>query len=302
MQLFSGNSNVPLAKELSTGLSVPLGDLVLKSFADGESYVEFNHSARRQNTLIIQSISNPVNDNLINACVMIDAAKRNGAKSITLCAPYLGYSRQDRRVGDIRSPISAKMVADILQAVGVQQLITIDIHNPAIEGFYNVPFVNVFTSELFANDIKRNSKQDNAIIVSPDAGGVNRARAIAKRLDLDVAIVDKRREQANKIEEMRLIGDVDGKNAILVDDIADTCGTLIKCVDLLYEKGAVSVSAYVSHGIFSGDALEKIKSAKLQELVVTNSIVNPNADKIEKIRRVSVTPLLIDAIHRAVEG
>lgn len=302
MQLFSGNSNPQLAQELSSGLSTPLGDLVLKTFADGESYVEFNHSARRQNTLIVQSISKPVNDNFMNACVMIDAAKRNGAKSITLCAPYIGYSRQDRRAGEKRSPISAKMVADILQAVGVTQVITIDIHNPAIEGFYNIPFINVFTSDLFANDIKKNYGVSDLIIVSPDAGGVNRARAIAKVLDLDVAIVDKRREQANKIEEMRLIGDVDGKNAILVDDMADTCGTLIKCADLLLEKGAKSVVAYVSHGIFSGNALEKIQSSKLRELIVTNSIVSADADQVDKIRRVSVTPLLIDAIHRAVEG
>ena len=301
MQLFSGTSNPELAKKISAGISTPLSDISIKSFADGESYVEITNTTRGHDVVIIQSISKPVNDNLMDTFVLVDALKRNGAKRITLCAPYLGYSRQDRRANDKRSPISAKMVADLLQAVGVRQLITVDIHNPAIEGFYNIPFLNAFTSDLFAHDIKQNEKLGelkNSVIVSPDAGGVTRARAVAKKLGLDVAIVDKRREEANKIEEMRLIGDVAGKNAILIDDIADTCGTLVKCSDLLYEKGAKTVVAYITHGIFSKNALENIKNSKLAELVVTDSIVNADADKIEKIRRVSVTPLMIDAIRR----
>lgn len=303
MILFSGNSNPQLAQEISKGLSTHLGDRVLRTFADGESYCEYFHTPRGKHTLIIQSISNPVNNNLMDACVMIDAAKRGGAKSITLCAPYLGYGRQDKRDKEKRSPISARMVADMLQVVGIHQLITIDIHNPAIEGFYNVPFLNASTSELLTNDIKqRNYDQGNLVVVSPDAGGVERARVIAKKLNnSDVAIIDKRREKANEVEEMRLIGDVSGKTAILLDDIADTCGTLVKGSDLLYEKGAKTVVVYVSHGVFSNDALERIQKAQLQELVVTNSIRNEEADKVGKIRRISVAPLLLDAIRRAVE-
>ena len=300
MKLFSGTSNLPLSQKISA-LCQPLSEVVLKKFADGESFAQLMHSARGEHAVLIQSISAPVNDNLMEALVVIDALKRNGAKRITLVAPYLGYSRQDRRVGTTRTPITAKLVADTLTAAGMNQLITVDVHNLAIEGFYNIPFMNVTTSNLFAEDIRANFPDlESAIIVSPDAGGVGRARQVAKELDLDVAIIDKRREKANQVESMRLIGDVAGKDAILIDDIADTCRTMLKSVNLLCEKGAKSVQIYVSHGIFSEDALEVIDNSAIRELVVTDSIVNEKADKVSKIRRVSVAPMIIEIIMRAI--
>ncbi|MDR3208347.1 MAG: ribose-phosphate diphosphokinase [Rickettsiales bacterium] len=339
MKLFSGTSNIPLTEKIAANVSQPVGAVVIKKFADGENYVELLHSARGEDVALIQSFSKPsddavmetlldlikslarsvdkavvkklmtliqslpkpVNDTVMETLLMLDALKRNGAKRITLVAPYLGYSRQDRRAGDSRSPISAKLLADMLQVAGVNQIITADVHNLAIEGFYNIPFMNASTAELFANDICARNHIENAVIVIPDAGGSARARSVAKRLDADVVLIDKRREHANKIESMRLVGDVRHRDAILVDDIIDTGGTLMNGAALLLDKGAQSVRVYASHGLFSGDALEKIDSSAISEVVVTDSINNPNLENAPKIRQVSMAQLLTNTIRRSVE-
>jgi ribose-phosphate pyrophosphokinase len=301
MKIFSGSSNLPLAKKISDEIHQPLGDVILKQFADGESFTEFPYSMRGEYVAIIQSFSRPVNDNLMQAWAMTDALKRSGARRITLVAPYLAYSRQDRRSSISRSPITAKMIAELSQTAGIKQIITTDVHNLSIEGFYDIPFMNASTAHLFADDIRQRHEISDTVIVSPDAGGVGRARQVAKELDLDVAIVDKRRERANQIESMRLIGDVNGKNAIIIDDIVDTCRTILKCVEMLSERGAKSVRVYVSHGIFSKDALKNISQSPLTEIVLTDSIKNSKADKIEKIRRVSIATILAETMRRSVE-
>jgi ribose-phosphate pyrophosphokinase len=301
MKLFAGSSNRPLAEKIAANVSQPLGDVTIKKFADGELYVEFRHTARGEHIALIQSLSKPVNDNVMETLLMTDALKRNGAKRITLVVPYMGYSRQDRRAGDSRSPISAKLLADMLQVAGVNQIITADVHNLAIEGFYNIPFMNASTAGLFADDIRAQNHIANAVIVIPDAGGSARARSVAKKLDIDVVLIDKRREEANKIESMRLVGDVKDKDAILVDDIVDTGGTLLKGAEMLLDKGAKSVRVYASHGLFSGDALEKIDSSCISEVTVTDSIDNPDLARVPKIRRIPLAQLLTNTIRRSVE-
>lgn len=301
MKIFSGSYNLPLAHKISRGIQQPLGEVELKQFSNGETYARFPNSARGECVAIIQSFGESVDSSLMQACVMADALKRNGVQRITLVAPCLPYSRQERRSNGLREPITAQMVAGFFKVAGFSQIITVDAHNLAIEGFYDL-FINVPTTELFVRDIRQNHEIENSVIVSPDAGGVQRARNIAKELKLDVAIIDKRREEANKIEDMRLIGEVDGKDAIIVDDIADTCGTINKCADLLVNRGAKSVRAYVTHGIFSGESLEIIdRSGSLCEMVVTDSILNEPADQVVKIRRLSVAEILVSAMRRAIE-
>jgi ribose-phosphate pyrophosphokinase len=302
MRVYSGNSNLPLAQELCDILDEPLIDAEIKRFEDGEPYVELMKTTRGYHAVIIQSLSYPFAENLMDAGLMVQAAKLNGAKNITAVLPYYGGARQDRRFKGKRTAITAKFVAKLLYTFGAKQIVTADIHNPAIEGFFNGPFRNVPATQLFAGDIRKkyHDRLHNAIIVSPDAGGTERAKELADELGLDFAVCYKRRDRANSVAEMRLLGDVNGKDVIILDDMADTCGTLAKCIEVLEKGGAKSIVFYATHGVFSGKAIDRIGQMEtLSEVVVTNTILNPKADKINKLRRLSIAPFLAEGIRRS---
>jgi len=300
MRIYSGTSNLPLAHELCNLLDEPLSDAGIKRFADGEPFINLMVTTRGYHSVIMQSLSHPFAENLMDACMMVQAAHLNGAKNITAVIPYYGGARQDRRMKGTRSAITAKLVADVLYNAGAKQIVTVDIHNPAIEGFFDGPFRNVAATKLFAEDIRKNHDLDDAIIVSPDAGGTERAKLLADELELDFAVCYKRRIEANSVAEIRLIGDVNGKNVIVLDDMADTCGTLTKCLEVLGKGGAKSIVFYATHGVFSKNAIERIEQTDaLSEVVVTNTIMHLEADKISKIRRLSIAPLLAEGIRRS---
>ena len=297
MKLLACNSNLALSEEIATTLNIPLTKASIKKFSDEEIFVEVNENVRGQDVYVIQSTSKPANDNLVELLVCIDALKRASAKQITAVIPYFGYARQDRKPGP-RTPISAKLVANLITKSGADRVLTIDLHAGQIQGFFDIPVDNLYAAPILLEDIKKNYDLDRTVIISPDVGGVVRARYIANRLNIGLAIVDKRREVANISEVLNIIGDVKEKNCILIDDIVDTAGTLTNAGEALLNVGAKTVSAYVSHGVLSGTALEKIKKSVLSEIVTTNTISSLSSEDKNKIRRLSVAPLIAEAVKR----
>ncbi len=297
MKLLACNSNLALSEEIATTLNIPLTKASIKKFSDEEIFVEVNENVRGQDVYVIQSTSKPANDNLVELLVCIDALKRASAKQITAVIPYFGYARQDRKPGP-RTPISAKLVANLITKSGADRVLTIDLHAGQIQGFFDIPVDNLYAAPILLEDIKKNYDLDRTVIISPDVGGVVRARYIANRLNIGLAIVDKRREAANISEVLNIIGDVKEKNCILIDDIVDTAGTLTNAGEALLNVGAKTVSAYVSHGVLSGNALEKIKKSELTEIVTTNTISSLLSEDKNKIRRLSVAPLIAEAVKR----
>jgi ribose-phosphate pyrophosphokinase len=299
MMLFSGNANQPLAKAISETLNVRLGKAKVGTFSDGECQVEILENVRGAHAYIIQSTCAPSNNNLMELMLLADALRRASVHSITAVIPYFGYARQDRRVRSARVPITAKVVADMLAAVGISRVVTVDLHADQIQGFFYMPVDNVYASPVLLADLE-SSSQDNLLVVSPDVGGVVRARAIAKRLnDADLAIIDKRRPRANESQVMNIIGDVSGKSCIIVDDIVDTAGTLCTAAQALKDSGAIRVSAYCTHPVLSGPAVTNIQNSVLDELVVTDTILlNDAAKACRKIRQISLAGLLSESIRR----
>ncbi|WP_102958856.1 ribose-phosphate pyrophosphokinase [Mangrovicella endophytica] len=298
MKLFSGNSNRMLAESIGRYLELPLGKAMVRRFADQEIFVEIQENVRGEDVFIVQSTSYPANDHLMELLIMIDAMRRASARRITAVIPYFGYARQDRKAGG-RTPISAKLVANLITEAGANRVMTLDLHAGQIQGFFDIPTDNLFAVPLISRDIKEHQDLSNLMIVSPDVGGVVRARALAKRLDAPLSIVDKRRDRPGESEVMNIIGDVDGRNCILIDDIIDSGGTLCNAADALMEQGASSVTAYITHGVLSGGAVARIGASSLKELVITDSIQPTKAiTAAENIRVVTTANLLGEAIQR----
>lgn len=293
-KIFSGSANLEFAKQISKYLSLPLSDAGVKRFSDGEINVQIDESVRGKDVFIIQSTCAPANDNLMELLILTDALRRSSANSITAIIPYFGYARQDRKANP-RVPISAKLVADLIEAAGIDRVATIDLHAGQIQGFFNIPVDNLYGSIVF-NDYIKSKHFENAIVGSPDIGGIARARSVAKKLGLDIIIVDKRRERANESEVMNIIGGVNGKDVVLVDDIIDTAGTIVKAAKALKEKGAKSVMACCTHAVLSGEAYERIAKGDLDELVITDTI--PLKKEHEKIKVLSVAPIFAEVIRR----
>lgn len=299
MKLLSGNSNLPLSEAISACLSVKLTEADVKRFSDNEIWVEIKENVRGQDVFVIQSTSYPANDNLMELLISIDALRRASARRITAVIPYFGYARQDRKPGP-RTPISAKLVANMLTTAGVDRVLTMDLHAGQIQGFFDIPTDNLFASPALVRDIKEQFPDgEKFMIVSPDVGGVVRARAHAKRLGVPLAIIDKRREKAGVSEVMNVIGDVEGFHCILVDDIVDSAGTLCHAAAALKANGATGISAYVAHGVLSGPAVERITKSDLSSVVTTDSIIATDAVKnCKKIRQIPIAPLFAEAIRR----
>ena len=298
MKILTGNSNRPLAEAISAFLNLPLTKASVRRFSDMECFVEVHENIRGEDVFLIQSTSYPANDNLMELLVALDALKRASARRTTAVIPYYGYARQDRKSGP-RTPISAKLVANLITTAGADRVLTIDLHAGQIQGFFDIPTDNLFAAPVLTDDIVARYGTDNLTIVSPDVGGVVRARAIAKRLDADLAIIDKRRERAGVSEVMNIIGDVQGQRCILVDDIVDSAGTLCNAAVALMESGASAVSAYVTHGVLSGGAVARVSSSPLEELVITDSIQATEAVRVSQtIRQLSIAPLLGEAMRR----
>jgi ribose-phosphate pyrophosphokinase len=297
--LFSGNSNIELASKVAKKLNISLGKALVDKFSDNELNIRVDEHVRGKDVFILQSTCFPANDNLMELIILIDALRRSSASRITAVIPYFGYARQDRRVRSERVPISAKLVADMLQSAGADRILTIELHSDQIQGFFNVPVDNVYGTKVLHNHIVKSSYK-NQIIVSPDVGGVVRARALAKLLDdADLAIIDKRREKENSSQVMNVIGDVKGKTCILVDDIIDTAGTICNAADALKEEGAKKVVSYATHAVLSGPAIERISNSKLDELIVTDTIpLSEKASKLDKIKKISMDDTLSEAINR----
>ncbi|QBK06300.1 ribose-phosphate pyrophosphokinase [Hylemonella gracilis] len=301
--LFTGNANPTLAADIAKHLGISLGAATVGRFSDGEVTVEINQNVRARDVFVVQSTCAPTNDSLMELLIMVDALKRASAERISAVIPYFGYARQDRRPRSSRVPISAKVVANLLQTVGVSSVLTMDLHADQIQGFFNIPVDNIYASPVLLGDLRQQNYED-LIVVSPDVGGVVRARALAKQLNCDLAIIDKRRPKANVSEVMNVIGDIEGRNCVIMDDMIDTAGTLVKAAEVLKERGAKSVYAYCTHPILSGPAIERIsKSAALDEVVVTNTIpLAELARACDKIRQLSVAPLFAETIHRIARG
>tara|TARA_R110002110_G_scaffold121431_1_gene297145 strand:- start:2653 stop:3594 length:942 start_codon:yes stop_codon:yes gene_type:complete len=299
MMIFSGNATPQLAQSVATHLNLDLGKATVNRFSDGEIMVEILENVRGTDAFILQSTCAPTNDNLMELLLLADALRRASALRITAVVPYFGYGRQDRRVRSARVPISAKVVADMMAAVGIDRLLTVDLHADQIQGFFHMPVDNAYGSSVITDDIKAQN-HENIIVVSPDVGGVLRARAVAKQLDdADLAIIDKRRPKANEAQVMNIIGDVEGKTCILVDDIVDTAGTLSLAVNALMNKGAKKVVAYCIHPVLSGAAIENLRSSKIHELVVADTIpLNEEAQSAPFIRQLSLSKMLSEAIRR----
>jgi ribose-phosphate pyrophosphokinase len=296
--IFSGNANKALAKSVAKNLGITLGKASVKTFSDGEISVEIEENVRGQDIYIIQPLCDPVNDNLMELLIMVDALKRSSVERISVVLPYFGYSRQDRRARSARVPITAKVVANMLTSMGVERLLTIDLHADQIQGFFDIPVDNIYATPLFLADIHKQNYQDT-IIVSPDVGGVVRARALAKQLNSDLAIVDKRRPEANVSEVMQIIGDVKDKCCIIVDDICDTAGTLCHAADALKDQGASKVFAYITHPIFSGKADQNINNSTIDEIIVTDTIkLSKKINDTGKIRQITVAEMLAETLRR----
>jgi ribose-phosphate pyrophosphokinase len=296
--LFSGNANPSLATAIAQYLETPVGKCRVTRFSDGESFVEIGENVRGVDAYIIQPTSSPTNDNVMELLIMADALRRSSAGSITAVMPYYGYARQDRKVAP-RTPITSKLVADLIQTSGVNRVVSVDLHAGQIQGFFNIPFDHLFSMPVFLEDYLKKNFDSSAVFVSPDAGGVERTRAYSKRLDASLAIVDKRRERANESEVMNLIGEVRGKDCIIIDDIIDTAGTLCGAARVLADKGARRVVACASHGVLLVPAVERIAASPLAEVVVTDSIpLSAAAQACPKIRQLSISRLLGEAIKR----
>ena len=308
-KLIAGNSNMTLAKGIVRRMSIHRGSTVslvkarVERFNDQEIFVEVFENVRGEDMFIIQSTSNPANDNLMELLIITDALRRSSARRITAVIPYFGYARQDRRT-KARTPISAKLVANLLTEAGIERVLTLDLHAAQIQGFFDIPVDNLYTSPIFSLDVRHHFKDLSKItVVSPDVGGVSRARELAERIKADLAIVDKRRSLPGEVSQMTIIGQVKGRICLIIDDICDTAGTLIKAADLLIEKGAVEVHAYISHGVLSGEAVEKIESSKIKNLVVTDSIeATPMVKQCSKIRLVATAPMLAQAMLNIAQG
>ncbi len=299
MMVFSGNANLPLAEEIVARLNIPLGKATVGRFSDREVMVEIIDSVRGKDVFLVQSTCRPVDENLMELLVMTDAISRASAHRLTAVIPYFGYARQDRRPRSARVAISAKLVANMVSMAGANRVLTMDLHADQIQGFFNIPVDNIYASPVLLGDIWKH-KYENLIVVSPDVGGVVRARAIAKRLDdADLAIIDKRRPHANAAEVMNIIGDVDGRTCVLVDDMADTAGTLCSAAAALKAEGASRVVAYCTHPVLSGKAVENIEASQLDELVVTNTIpLDAHANACARIRQLSIAELIAESIRR----
>ncbi len=301
LKLFSGSANRGLAGEVAKTLGITLGDATLSTFSDGEIMIRINENVRGSDVFVIQSTCVPVNDHIIELLLMVDALKRASAGRITAVIPYYGYARQDRKVQP-RVPISAKMVADLINAVGTNRVLTVDLHAGQIQGFFNIPVDNLYAASVLLDYMKKKFDHRNLVIVSPDAGGVERARAFAKRLDCTIAIVDKRREKANECEIMNVIGDVKGMDALLLDDMVDTAGTLAQAASALKSQGARMVAAACTHAVLSGPAVDRINASPIEELIVTNTIpLNSKTEQCKKLTVLSIAGLLGEAIKRIHE-
>jgi ribose-phosphate pyrophosphokinase len=299
MKILSCNSNRPIAEAISTYLNIQLAEASVRRFSDMEVFVEILENVRGEDVYVIQSTCYPANDNLMELLVTMDALKRGSAHRITAVIPYYGYARQDRKTGP-RTPISAKLVANLITSAGADRVLTMDLHSGQIQGFFDVPTDNLFSAPEFAKDIaEHNTGNGDLTIVSPDVGGVGRARAVAKRVDAELAIIDKRREQAGVSEVMNVIGDITGRRCILIDDIVDSAGTLCNAAVALTNAGATSVSAYVTHGVFSGGAAARVAASPITEMVTTDSIPATEAVRlVHNIRQITIAPLIADAISR----
>jgi ribose-phosphate pyrophosphokinase len=301
MKVLTCNSNRPIAEAISAYLNLPLTSAAVRRFSDMEVFVEINENVRGEDTFVIQSTSYPANDNLMELLVTIDALKRGSARRITAVLPYFGYARQDRKSGP-RTPISAKLVANLITTAGADRVLTLDLHAGQIQGFFDIPLDNLYAAPVFTKDIKERFDGDDVMMVSPDVGGVVRARAIARRIDADLAIIDKRRERAGESEVMNIIGDVEGRRCILIDDIVDSAGTLCNAAVALTDAGATSVSAYVTHGVLSGGAVARVTASPLEQLVTTDSITATEAVRVaHNIRQLTIAPLIGEAMRRISE-
>ena len=301
MKLVAGNSNRPLAEAIAKYLNIPLTKSDIRRFADEEVFVEIQENVRGEDVFIIQSTSFPANDNLMELLITIDALRRASARRITAVIPYFGYARQDRKPGP-RTPISAKLVANLIEAAGADRVLTLDLHAGQIQGFFDIPTDNLFGAPVFVEDIQSRFNGDDLMVVSPDVGGVVRTRALGKRINADLAIVDKRRERAGESEVMNIIGDVNGRKCLLVDDIVDSAGTLCNAAAALKDNGASSVSAYVTHGVLSGAATERVNNSVMEKLLITDSI-QPSEDVInsDKFSVITIAPLIGEAMLRTTE-
>ena len=298
MKLLAGNSNRPLAEAIAASLHTPLAEATVQRFSDMEVFVEIKENVRGEDVFLIQSTSYPANDNLMELLVCIDALKRASARRITAVMPYFGYARQDRKPGP-RTPISAKLVANLITVAGADRVLTLDLHAGQIQGFFDIPVDNLYAAPLIVSDLKERYAPNDLIIVSPDVGGVARARSIARRLDVALAIVDKRRERAGTSEVMNVIGDVAGRRCVLVDDIVDSGGTLVHAAEALVDAGATSAVGYVTHGVLSAGAVARVAASRLEALVITDSIRATEAVReCDKIREITVAPLMGEAIRR----
>ena len=300
--LFTGNANPALSNEMARSLGVELGKASVGRFSDGEVTVELHQNVRARDVFVVQSTCAPTNENLMELLIMVDALKRASARRITAVIPYFGYARQDRRPRSMRVPISAKVVANLLETVGVERVLTMDLHADQIQGFFDIPVDNIYASPVLLSDLKSKAYPD-LVVVSPDVGGVVRARALAKQMGCDLAIIDKRRPKANVSEVMHVIGEVDGRNCVIMDDMIDTAGTLVKAAKVLKERGAKRVFAYCTHPILSGPAVDRIASSQLDEVVITNTIPLADAARAcKKIRQLSVAFLFAETIRRISDG
>jgi ribose-phosphate pyrophosphokinase len=299
MKILACNSNRPLAEAIAEYLNIGITKGSIRRFSDMEVFVEIHENVRGEDVFVIQSTCYPTNDHVMELLISLDALKRGSARRVTAVIPYFGYARQDRKSGP-RTPISAKLVANLITTAGADRVVTLDLHSGQIQGFFDIPLDNLYAAPVFVNDIR--ARYENVMIVSPDVGGVVRARAIASRIDADLAIIDKRRERAGVSEVMNIIGDVKGRRCIMVDDIVDSAGTLCNAAEALMKAGAVSVSAYVTHGVLSGGAVARVTSSPLEELVITDSIPATEAVKMaHNIRQITIAPLMAESIQRISE-
>jgi ribose-phosphate pyrophosphokinase len=298
MKIVCGNSNIPFGESISTVLKTPLTKSTIKRFADKEISVEITENIRGSDVFVIQSTSYPANDNLMELLLILDALRRSSAKRVTAVIPYFGYARQDRKSGP-RTPISAKLVANLITQAGADRILTLDLHAGQIQGFFDIPVDNLYAAPLFAKDINQRYQQQLPLVISPDVGGVTRARQLATRINSDLAIIDKRRERAGVSEVMNVIGDVSDRDCILIDDIVDSGGTLINAAKALIQRGAKSVEVYVTHGVLSGDAVKRINDSDIRQVSITDSIFATQPVNVsQKIRHLTVAPLFADAMAR----
>jgi ribose-phosphate pyrophosphokinase len=300
--LFTGNANPALAQEIATDLRIELGQASIGRFSDGEVTIEIQQNVRARDVFVVQPTCAPTNEHIMELVLLVDALKRASARRITAVIPYFGYARQDRRPRSTRVPISAKVVANMLEVAGVNRVLTMDLHADQIQGFFDIPVDNIYASPVLLSDLQR-KRYENLVVVSPDVGGVVRARALAKQLGCDLAIIDKRRPKANVSEVMHVIGEIESRNCVIMDDMIDTAGTLVKAAEVLKTRGAKSVFAYCTHPVFSGPAVERIKNSHLDEVVVTNTIpLRGDAIDCKNIRQLSVAFLFAETIRRISDG